>query len=360
MTESNPQPKKPKDEPRYDPELLKKGLRCDLDQYDFLKQCSEKGEDGMKEWNEMRKEHPNKEVFLEGANFQRLFMCDVRLDEDTPNRPGKVNLKHAVFIGAHLNKARFMKADLRGCDFRHSQLNDANLILADIRDADFSYAQLRGANFPFVIVNGKTRFFKGSYDRHTWFWGVALHGMRMADEMRVMLEYNVRRSKWLSWFQYQDWFEACPEKKRSKVCKILLLPFRAFFEISDYGISTKRIIFTFLGLALLFAAIYSNMACWFPPGIVSNLRIEPHLPLWHYGLLIFLRPIYFSVVTMTTLGFGDMYANAQSIWGHILLTIQVILGYVLLGALVTRFAVLFTAGGPAGKFADDKESKQGK
>ena len=39
--------------------------------------------------------------------------------------------------------------------------------------------------------------------------------------------------------------------------------------------------------------------------------------------------------------------------GHTLLAFQVILGYVLMGALVTRFAVLFTAGGPAGKFADE-------
>jgi hypothetical protein len=31
--------------------------------------------------------------------------------------------------------------------------------------------------------------------------------------------------------------------------------------------------------------------------------------------------------------------------------VQVILGYALLGALITRFAVLFTVGGPAGKFA---------
>ena len=58
---------------------------------------------------------------------------------------------------------------------------------------------------------------------------------------------------------------------------------------------------------------------------------------------------------MTTLGFGDMFANAQSIWGHILLTFQVILGYVLFGALITRLAVLFTAGGPAGKFADEEK-----
>jgi len=59
---------------------------------------------------------------------------------------------------------------------------------------------------------------------------------------------------------------------------------------------------------------------------------------------------------MTTLGFGDMYANCQSFWGHALLILQVLLGYVLLGALVTRFAVLFTAGGPAGRFSEGEAS----
>jgi hypothetical protein len=57
-----------------------------------------------------------------------------------------------------------------------------------------------------------------------------------------------------------------------------------------------------------------------------------------------------------TLGFSDMYAKAQSIWGHILITLQAILGYVLLGALVTRFAIMFTAGGPAGKFAGENKN----
>jgi len=38
---------------------------------------------------------------------------------------------------------------------------------------------------------------------------------------------------------------------------------------------------------------------------------------------------------------------------------QVILGYVLLGALVTRLAVLFTADGPAGSYTPmDKETKE--
>ena len=53
---------------------------------------------------------------------------------------------------------------------------------------------------------------------------------------------------------------------------------------------------------------------------------------------------------MTTLGFGDIYANPKSIAGHLCLIIQVILGYAFLAALVTRLAVLFTADGPARKF----------
>ena len=74
----------------------------------------------------------------------------------------------------------------------------------------------------------------------------------------------------------------------------------------------------------------------------------------------FWHALYFSVVTMTTLGFGDIAANPDSWADQTLLMVQVILGYVLLGALVTRFAVLFTAGGPAGKFADEEEKEEDK
>ena len=69
------------------------------------------------------------------------------------------------------------------------------------------------------------------------------------------------------------------------------------------------------------------------------------------------RTIYLSIVTMTTLGFGDMHANCQSFWGHLLLTVQVILGYVLLGALVTRFGVLFTSGVVPGQFKQQKKAQ---
>jgi len=61
---------------------------------------------------------------------------------------------------------------------------------------------------------------------------------------------------------------------------------------------------------------------------------------------------------MTTLGFGDIYANPQKPWGYGLLMLQVIIGYVILGALVTRLSILFNSDGPSADFAkpDSKKS----
>jgi len=156
------------------------------------------------------------------------------------------------------------------------------------------------------------------------------------------LEYNIRRMNWEEWYG-----------KQPKL-KWLVKP---FWLMSDYGRSTKRIAFTFFGLALVFANIYYHWARLAPPGIVENLLVDRNgvdVQWW----LVPLRTLYFSIVTQTTLGFGDMYARAQSICGHILLSLQVILGYVLLGALVTRFAVLFTAGSPAGEFTVKEQKSE--
>ena len=164
--------------------------------------------------------------------------------------------------------------------------------------------------------------------------------MRIDPETKQLLEYNIRRMNW------EEWYKVNPKLKWFV---------KPFWLMGDYGLSTARIILIFFGAAFIFANIYYHWGRIAPPGIIDNLfvgRDGTAVSWW----LVPLRALYFSVITMT-LGFSDMYANAQSICGHILITVQALLGYVLLGALVTRFAVLFTAGGPAGKFADQKEKK---
>ena len=112
--------------------------------------------------------------------------------------------------------------------------------------------------------------------------------------------------------------------------------------MSDYGLSTGRIMSSFFILAISFAIAYS---LWPSFVMVNNVVGD---------IRGFVHALYFSVVTMTTLGFGDIAANPDSWFGQVVLMVQVILGYVHLGALVTRFAVLFAAGGPAGRFEIDE------
>ena len=178
---------------------------------------------------------------------------------------------------------------------------------------------------------------------YTDFSGTFLGSTRIDSGTRQLLDYNIRRMNWDQWY------------KKRKSGRFIMAP---FLWLSDYGFSAKRVLFCFFLSALFFAGIYSCLSWINPPGVIDSLAIEPHQPFWHYLFLCIIRPIYFSIVTMTTLGFGDMYAYSQSILGHLLLTIQVLLGYILLGALITRFAILFTSDGPPADFTPMEEEKR--
>ena len=204
------------------------------------------------------------------------------------------------------------------------------------------FAKLQRANFIGAIVDGSTNFLACEIDENTDFRETGLENTRIKLGTKILLKYNIRRMNWKEWY-----------KKHPRLKWLV----RLFWSISNYGINTWRIFVWFLVLALFFAGLYYGLSIVSPPGVVNSLveGKEGLVPGW----LIPFRSVYFSIVTMTTLGFGDMHANCRSFLGHLLLTIQVIMGYVLLGALVTRLAVLFTSDGPAGSYTPmDEETKK--
>ncbi len=363
MNESESKNEKPQKKWRLDPELLKKGLRCDLDQYEMLKLCSDNKD--MTEWNKWRKKKENryKDIELEGQYFRSWNLETAHFsDQDAFDREARFFLKHTNFRFAHMERAVLHHAYLKNAKFNLAHLQGADLHDAHLEGAIFYKADIRGASIQHTIVDGETSFWKCKVDRSTNFEGTAMSDVRIDPGTKQLLEYNIRRMNWESWYKYKNWQDNKDE--RHIVTQKLMWFIRRFWEISDYGISTKQIIRTFFKWALVFAAIYyawGFIDYYFVgikdyPGIVSDLFVlednQEAVSRW----LVPFRAVYFSIVTMTTLGLGDMYANAHSflrgLLGHTLLALQVILGYVLLGALVTRFAVLFTAGGPAGKFSD--------
>ena len=387
-------------------EQPKSESKLDAEQYEILLRCSQKKD--TTEWNQWRKQNSRKDIFLEGARLKGAHLEKVNLKgahlegadlSDAYMKGAELSnchlegahlrhahlegsylyhahlegaylyetymegadlsnchLEDAALVQCHLEDASLSSAYLSGADFKRAHLDHANLCYTHLENANLKYAHLEraflvkahleNANFEQAIVDGSTLFWECHVDRKTNFRGVSLDSARIDTGTKQLLEYNTRRMNWEQWYEKHPW---------------LRLPVKAFWQISDYGLSTNQIIIIFFKLVILFAAVYyvwGSIDFYLRdikdyPGIVSNLFVDRHdvMVVWW---LVPLRTLYFSIVTMTTLGFGDIYANAQSFWGHILLSIQVILGYVLLGALVTRFAVLFTAGGPAASFHGEK------
>lgn len=359
------------------------GERCNVEQYRMLKRCSERRD--VAEWNTWRGENQKAEVRLAGADLhgarlKGVILTDAHLEGAELWRAHlqeadllrahlegstlwavrlegawlqRAHLEEAHLRGAHLEGARLwgahlegaklseahlegadlLKANLQGAVFENARLEGASLRRVHLEGAAFVEARLQGTDFNQAMVDGGTLVTGCLIDKETDFSSVGLDAARVEPTIKQLLKYNVRRKRW------EEWYEKHPR---------LAWLAESFWWMCDYGQSTGRIVGVFFGLALLFAAIYYVWGLFLPTSLVKNLFADGQgrLPVW----LVPFRALYFSIVTMTTLGFGDLHAHPRSLPGHILLTFQVLLGYVLLGALVTRFAVLFEAGGPPGRF----------
>ena len=293
--------------------------RFDKEQYRLLLQCSRMRD--MTRWNIWRSQHRDVPVLLEGADLKR----------------------------AHLVGADLRWASLAGANFLEAHVEGANFFGAHLEGAHLTMAFLEGAIFRFARIDAETVIAECNFDRNTDFTGVGLDAARIGPNLNEAMKNNIRRKQWQKWFKSGAWWLRL--LKNTTV--------RPFWWITDYGSSTSRIIYAFLFLAICFGLIYYGFETH-PKlnGIIHNLRIGK----MNDGYVL-ARAMYFSIVTMTTLGFGDMHAvETSEIWallGYLFLSIQVIIGYVLMGALVTRLGVLFSGSGLAQKPNRTKKIRRG-
>jgi len=343
------------------PNIQKQGpdkAQFNQEQYDLLLRCSKKQD--MKDWNEWRKQNPKEKIFLEeanlkGANLEGAHLENAYLRGAHLERADLIltylegadlfiaKMQGIVSFGAHLENAGLNGAHLENAKFIGAFLNGASLINVHLEGTDFSGSTLYDTKFEMSIVDNSTSLYHCKVNKNTDFRGVSLESLRIKSATKQLLKYVIRRKNW------EEWYRGNSDKKwKGKVREFVTSPVRLFWFVSDYGISTGRIILTFFVLAIAFAMVY---LLWPSCVMVNNVAGD---------IRGFVHALYFSVVTMTTLGFGDIAANPDSWFGQVVLMVQVILGYVHLGALVTRFAVLFTAGGPAGKFSKESKKKGGK
>jgi len=216
----------------------------------------------------------------------------------------KTNLRKANLFGANLFRANLNSADLRGDNpikyyLRRAIIKGAKLFGAKFRSANFRSTDLRSADFSEANVWGvkHNRWAKYSGIRCDTCYG-SPRFKRFAQDQEFIEEF--RSSGWRRYVLYPLWLVFAD-------CGRSLLPWTAW---SLFFMVSFAYIFTRLG----------DGAFSFTEELGWN----------------FWTALYYSVVTFTTLGFGDItpLTRAASCW----VMAEVVIGYVMLGGLISIFA----------------------
>ncbi|MEM6927537.1 MAG: pentapeptide repeat-containing protein [Myxococcota bacterium] len=247
---------------------------------------------------------------LDGAELAGADLSGANLAECSAVRAGlgRTALQGTNLTGAQLQGCTLSGADLTGADLRTAELDDARLLRTilvradlgraslrrvEMADCDVTKASFRHANLQDSRIRGAT-----GYDTTDWV-GV---DFRNAD---LCGAYLLRR-----FAHDQNFIEEF--RSQSPAHAVAYVVWKA---TSDCGRSVTRWSLWTFGIALSYAAFYTQLPIDFG-------RYET-----------ILSPFYFSVVTLTTLGFGDAVPTDPV--SQMAVMTEVFLGYFMLGGLLT-------------------------
>ncbi len=251
---------------------------------------------------------------LENADLTGADLTEANLDSASLGNAGlgMCNLTEAKLFHANLENCTLSKANLTGADLRCANLQKARLREAVLRKTDFTSADLRETDLTECRV-GEAIFNKADlrqsstrsireFEKAKW-TGVDIRDVNFSGSYllcRFIIDENFidefrLSSRFNSWVYYLWW------------------------DTSDCGRSMTRWCCWIAFVTLLFAGCYR----------LADLNYAHHDSSW-------LSTIYYSVVTLTTLGYGDI--QPASTGAQVIAMIKVASGYVLLGGLLSIFA----------------------
>jgi len=253
------------------------------------------------------------EAQLDGADLTKARLDDARLASVHAVNAGfgYADLSGAVLFGAHLTGSTFTAADLSGadlrtaraesCGFRDADLRRIDVTSACLREADLTGCRVDHACFDEVDLRRASMTRVSGYATASWI-GADVRDVDFCGAW--LLRRHVLDENYLHEFRSQSTLNEWV--------------YRAWWVTSDCGRSAFRWAALTVTIAAVFAGLYGLVAI-------------------DYGANeTWLSPLYYSVVTLTTLGYGDVLP--ASAWAQTAAMVQVIIGYVMLGGLLSIFS----------------------
>lgn len=180
-------------------------------------------------------------------------------------------------------------------------MTNASLARADLRDADFEDSVVTRADFSDTDLRGARLKGIRGYEQARWI-GADVRNVNFCGAYRarrVIMDEN-----------YLDEF-----RRRNAASEAL---YRIWWITSDCGRSSFRWALCTLLVVIVFAGLY----------MLVDVDYGKHPTA--------LSPLYYSIVTLTTLGYGDVVPASGP--AQVVAVTEVIIGYVALGGLLSIFA----------------------
>ncbi|MBL4694922.1 pentapeptide repeat-containing protein [Candidatus Gracilibacteria bacterium] len=198
---------------------------------------------------------------------------------------GRIHNCH--FEDADLSHAEFRNATINSCHFQNADCSGINLRAAKLINCNFSDATIKDVALDSTITDEKTHFgteLKSEKEKNFHFASI---------EYKQIKEMYKNSSLHKKSDEYH--YKAMVAKRRSESKKSPSRWLNMIFGdlLCKYGTSFNRVLGVSTGLILLCATIYTSSNSLFYDGHA----IRPS----------FIDSLYFSIVTFTTLGYGDYH-----------------------------------------------------
>lgn len=224
---------------------------------------------------------------------------------------GGATLDDAAMFGADLSNATLSQASLRRCDLRTTQFGSARFVGADLAGADLSRSDLSGADLTDADLDGAS--LHDADLSETTLRGI--RGASNADWIGATFSTADFTGSYLARREAIDQNYLHEFRSRGRMQEFL---YRLWWATSDCGRSFLRWGVLTLAFSMVFGGIYR------------------FVDIDYGGHETTISSFYFSVVTLTTLGYGDVLPASQT--AQLVVMLEVVLGYVMLGGLLSIFA----------------------
>lgn len=330
---------------RYTPDIRggpKRGrICCWRPVYRDLDRCIWHAETGEKSVVELVHNRPYPGERLDCAQLAGLALNDVGWFADAVLVGADfsdANVDGADFGSADLRKASFERTSARGASFRRANLEKAELSSIDLREADLRMAKVDDSGMAGVRINSETKLGDRTvYDEQM---EARDNPSRKGDALEAAVR-TYRQYERLS----QDnslYSQASRFYRRSKDVRrrfnweennyLSALTAEVSRTFTGYGNKPGRVIMTAVAMMILSALVYPLVGGLYnptDPGTVYAVTLGESTGA---AAEAFLRSLFFSVLTFTTLGYGNLVPTTTV--GRQMAGLEALLGSLVLALLV--------------------------